>query len=376
MYDFSLYIHWPFCLSKCPYCDFNSHVSKSVDYDKWAEAYKISLLYHKNHFPLGNIKTIFFGGGTPSLMPASLVKQILNDAEALFGFASDIEISLEANPTSVEAEKFYDYAKAGVNRLSMGVQALNDRDLKILGRTHSVREAKEAFTTAKNIFKNISFDLIYARQGQTPDLWRQELEEGSTWAVGHISLYQLTIEEGTRFADWYKRGKISVPPDTACEEMYFLTDDVLKTQGYNNYEVSNYAKAGKKCQHNLAYWRYQPYIGIGPGAHGRVPLMNGHYMATDTVRLPEEWLNSVLTQNHPAFVTQEKLSRDDMYHEYVMMGLRLSEGINLTRFPDYQMPEKKLYYLLEENFVTLENDILKVTAKGRPLLNGILAEVL
>lgn len=370
-HNFSLYIHYPFCLSKCPYCDFNSHVNKEIDVDQWITAYKTALDYHKEHFDLGTIQTIFFGGGTPSLMPIRLVSSVLDYAQKLFGFASDIEITLEANPTSSEAKKFSDFASAGINRLSMGIQALNDTDLRKLGRTHSASEAIAAFEIAKKYFNRTSFDLIYARQNQTLESWQAELLQAVSLCIDHISLYQLTIEPDTRFADWYKRGKITLPPDDLSEEMYFLTDEILSGYGYENYEISNYATDNNQCRHNLAYWNYQPYIGIGAGAHGRVPIDNQSYWATETLKMPFEWL-----ERPSFFTTQEKISGSEYDLEYLLMSLRLNTGCDLNRLQTDILKTDAVEEFSKDGLLKLQGNRLIATSKGRPLLNAIIRGII
>jgi putative oxygen-independent coproporphyrinogen III oxidase len=374
--SFSVYVHWPFCLSKCPYCDFNSHVASVSDYDIWHQSFKTALLYHKNHFKTDRVDTIFFGGGTPSLMPPWLVEKILLDIDALFGFADDIEITLEANPTSVEAQKFIDYKQAGVNRLSMGIQALNDADLRALGRTHSVSDAMCAFETAKSVFNNVSFDLIYARQNQTLSAWEKELHYAMTLAIDHISLYQLTIEEGTMFANWYKRGKITVPNDELCEEMYFMTSDILASYGYDHYEISNFAKPNKQARHNLAYWNYRSYLGIGAGSHGRVFKNDGTLYATVAEKMPQNWLNIISKNDDAGFVSCDVVPESEQILEYVLMGLRLSTGIDLTRYPNLQLNKDKLFSYRQMGLLDYNDTHLWLTQRGRPVMNSILADIL
>lgn len=370
----SLYIHWPFCLSKCPYCDFNSHVAKVQNYDEWFCAYERIMLHHKENFVTDKLKTIFFGGGTPSLMPTDLVEKILQTAEKIFGFESDIEITLEANPTSSEAEKFKGYRKAGVNRLSMGIQSLNDADLRKLGRTHSALEAMNALTEAKKIFENISFDLIYARENQTLGAWREELTQALSLEPTHISLYQLTIEEGTMFSHWYKRGKITIPNDETAEELYFFTSDFLEENGFEHYEISNFAKQGREAKHNLAYWKYQPYMGIGAGAHGRIFDNSGKFYATYSEKMPEAWKNILLNNEEKNWLTLEEVPLEEQKIEFALMGLRLKEGIDKNRYDIKWNLDKIAYYnslgLLEE-----QGNILHLTKKGRPVMNGILADI-
>lgn len=374
--SFSVYVHWPFCLSKCPYCDFNSHVAAVSDYNIWHQSFKTALLYHKNHFRTDKVDTVFFGGGTPSLMPPLLIEKILRDIQDIFEFAGDIEITLEANPTSVEAQKFIDYKQAGVNRLSMGIQALNDADLKVLGRTHSVSDAMCAFETAKSVFNNVSFDLIYARQNQTLSAWEKELHYAMTLAIDHISLYQLTIEEGTIFANWYKRGKITVPSDELCEEMYFMTSDILTSYGYDHYEISNFAKPKKQARHNLAYWNYRSYLGIGAGSHGRVFKNDGTLYATVAEKMPQNWLN-IVSKNHDAgFVSCDVVPESEQILEYVLMGLRLSIGIDLTRYSNLQLNKNKLLSYKQMGLLDYNDTHLWLTQRGRPVMNSILADIL
>ncbi len=379
MSSLSYYIHWPYCLSKCPYCDFNSHVRPAPDYALWKAAYSQAIDRHFELFELAGkeAKTVFFGGGTPSLMPPDLVAFVIDKIAQKSGIAQGAEISLEANPTSSEAERFKAYAAAGVTRLSMGVQSLNNKDLRKLGRTHSAEEAKAAFEVAKSVFNSVSFDLIYAREGQTPQAWEQELTEAVALAVDHLSLYQLTIEEGTRFADFYRRGKLTLPPDEAAEEMYFLTARVLESHGYQNYEISNYAKPGAACEHNLTYWRYGEYIGIGPGAHGRVIGKDGIRKATETVKNPEIWLKQTLSaENNAGINVMNSLSTEEQATERALVGLRLAEGVDLLDFPENFFNQEALLEPIAENYFSLENNRLRVTPKGAPVLNYLLARIL
>jgi oxygen-independent coproporphyrinogen-3 oxidase len=330
-----------------------------------------------DNFDSTKISTIFFGGGTPSLMPPFMVENLINHAEKLFRFEKNIEITLEANPTSSEAKNFSAYYKAGVNRLSMGIQALNDIDLKRLGRTHSTSEALQAFDIAKNIFNRVSFDLIYARENQTLQDWEDELKKALSYSIDHISLYQLTIEENTRFADLYKLGKITLPQDELANAMYEQTHNILSQCGYDRYEISNYAKIGQECRHNLAYWRYQPYIGIGPGAHGRI-YKNQKFYATQTIKSPQTWLDSVATKNH-GMELMTILTPQEQAEEMLLMGLRLKEGININRFEticNKQLYQDNLNFLIEQKFLFIDNTQLIATQKGLCVLNSIIAELL
>jgi oxygen-independent coproporphyrinogen-3 oxidase len=374
---FGLYFHWPFCQAKCPYCDFNSHVAATIDQKAWERAYLSEIDRIAALTPGRLVNTIFFGGGTPSLMEPELVDAILSRVRASWTLANDVEITLEANPTSVEAGRFSGYRAAGVNRLSMGIQSLRDDDLHRLGRLHSVSEAQKAFDIARSAFDRVSFDLIYARQGQTQEDWRLELREALSMAVDHLSLYQLTIEQGTAFGDRYNRGQLrDLPSDDAAADMYFLTQEECDAAGMPSYEVSNHARKGSESRHNLIYWRYGDYAGIGPGAHSRLTL-DGQKYAIDTPLSPTLWLASVDAKGHGE---QERcaLPGYDQALEYLMMGLRISEGVDLSRLSalfgyNYSIKNK---YLLDDGFLKSENGRLSVTGKGRPLLNAIIRDLI
>ena len=375
---FGVYVHWPFCLAKCPYCDFNSHVSRSVDHDAWRTALLAETAHMRALTGPRQADTVFFGGGTPSLMPPATVAAIIDGIDRLWGLAPDAEITLEANPTSVEAAKFRDYAAAGVNRISMGVQALNDPDLKALGRMHSVAEARAAFDIARAAFDRVSFDLIYARVGQTVSAWEAELDEALNMAVDHLSLYQLTIEPGTRFAELHASGKLMPPPDADSAEMYAVTQDLTGAAGMPAYEVSNHAQPGTESRHNLVYWRYGDYAGIGPGAHGRITDSAGQRLATETLRDPTRWLVRVQSEGH-AITGAEPLSIDDQTTEQILMGLRLGEGIDLNRFQALAgsaLPEARLQSLIASGHLERLGNRLRATADGRIVLNTVLAELL
>ncbi len=374
---FGLYIHWPFCQAKCPYCDFNSHVAATIDQSEWERAY-LSEIERVSRETSGRVlNTVFFGGGTPSLMDPELVNAILSKVRDCWTLANDVEITLEANPTSVEAGRFQGYRDAGVNRVSMGIQSLHDKDLRRLGRLHSVSEAQKAFEIARNTFDRVSFDLIYARQGQTIEGWRSELREALSMAVDHLSLYQLTIEQGTAFGDRYNRGLLrDLPSDDTAADMYFVTQEECEAAGMPAYEVSNHAKPGSESRHNLIYWRYGDYVGIGPGAHGRLSL-GGQKYAIDTPLTPMQWLSSVAKQGHGEN-PREALSGYDQATEYLMMGLRISEGIEIARVSrllgrDLLIENK---YLIDDGFVQIENGRLMVTPKGRPLLNAVIRDLM
>lgn len=330
---FGVYIHWPFCAQKCPYCDFNSHVRfGGWDEARYLAAYKreldhVAALISRNQPRI--VSSIFFGGGTPSLMKPETVGGILDHIAKLWPVAPDAEITLEANPNSVEAARFAGFRKAGVNRVSIGVQSLREGDLKRLGRIHSVDEAKAAVAIAHRTFERVSFDLIYARPEQTLDEWRAELSEAIAMATGHLSLYQLTIEPETRFADLYAKGRLVIPAAEDAHDLYELTQELTAAANLNQYEISNHARAGEESRHNLLYWRYGEYVGIGPGAHGRIATPDAH-LATNTERNPERWLASVEESGH-GIVDAETLSSEQRTDEMLLMGLRLDEGIDLDR---------------------------------------------
>ncbi|HSF91191.1 MAG TPA: radical SAM family heme chaperone HemW, partial [Paracoccaceae bacterium] len=321
---FGLYIHWPFCQSKCPYCDFNSHVTAKIDQSRWKDAY-LKEIDRAGQETIGRtLQTVFFGGGTPSLMEPETVDAIVTKIRATWPTANDIEITMEANPSSVEVGRFNAYRQAGVNRVSVGVQALNDADLKALGRLHSVADALRAIEIAQHSFDRMSFDLIYARQGQTLDAWHQELQEALRLAQGHLSLYQLTIEDGTAFGDRFRRGLLrGLPDEDLGADMYMLTQDATGAEGYHSYEVSNYAKFGEESRHNCIYWNAGDYVGIGPGAHGRLTLA-GERWATEAKSNPSIWIHSI--EEDRTAEKRAKLSDDEQGTEYLMMGLRRDVG--------------------------------------------------
>lgn len=374
---FGLYVHWPFCAAKCPYCDFNSHVSRQIDEKVWRDAYLSEIKRVSDESSDKVLNTIFFGGGTPSLMSPDLVGDIIEAARRGWRWSNDVEITLEANPGSVEAGRFAGYRMAGVNRVSMGVQALNDRDLRRLGRIHSVAEAKAAFDIARREFDRVSFDLIYARQDQSLGDWRAELSEALDMAIDHLSLYQLTIEDGTAFADRFRAGGLrGLPEDDLAADMYDVTQEVCAAHGMSSYEVSNHARPGAESRHNLIYWHYGDYAGIGPGAHGRLTL-NGQRMATEAPRAPGAWLEAVKAGRGE--LAREVLSPQDQAIEYLMMCLRLNEGLDMNRFSaisGQNLPENRLESLTELGLVTRDGAILKTTTDGRLVLNSVLSELL
>ncbi len=374
---FGLYVHWPFCQAKCPYCDFNSHVVSRIDQSDWVTAYQAELRRMGDLLPHRLLNSIFFGGGTPSLMHPDTVAAVIETAREIWPFANDIEITLEANPGSVEAGRFAGYRDGGVNRISMGIQALNDDDLRRLGRIHSVAEAKKAFDVARTCFDRVSFDLIYARQGQTLAAWEAELAEALSMAIDHLSLYQLTIEEGTAFGDRYARGKLrDLPSDDNAADMYLATQDICAAHGLPGYEISNHARPGAESRHNQIYWRYGDYVGIGPGAHGRVTL-NGQRYATEAPRAPGAWLEAV--RNGSGTLPFDLLTQEDQVAEHMMMGMRLYEGLDLERHAQLAgapINQERLSHLLSLGMVTLDGTRLRATSEGRAVLNAVLRDLL
>ncbi|MVO17814.1 radical SAM family heme chaperone HemW [Parasedimentitalea huanghaiensis] len=374
---FGLYVHWPFCQAKCPYCDFNSHVTSKIDQKEWVKAYLSELKRHSELVPNRVLNAIFFGGGTPSLMLPETVAAVIEEARQIWPFANDIEITLEANPGSVEAGRFAGYRDVGVNRISMGIQALNDEDLRRLGRIHTVAEAQAAFDVARNCFDRVSFDLIYARQGQTLADWQDELNRALSMAIDHLSLYQLTIEEGTAFGDRYARGKLrNLPTDDTAADMYQATQDICENHGMPAYEVSNHARIGAESRHNLIYWRYGDYVGIGPGAHGRLSL-NGGRFATESIRAPGAWLKAVSKGSGDC--VNSRLTAEEFSAEHLMMGMRLVEGIDMARFQQlagHPLPQDKICDLIQLGMVSRSGSILQATDQGRAVLNAVLRELL
>ncbi|WP_170342639.1 radical SAM family heme chaperone HemW [Ruegeria arenilitoris] len=374
---FGLYVHWPFCEAKCPYCDFNSHVSRNIDQKQWLDSYLSELKRSAAEAPDRVLNTIFFGGGTPSLMAPETVAAVIDTARSLWRPANDMEITLEANPGSVEAGRFAAYRDAGVNRISMGIQAMNDEDLRRLGRIHTVAEARAAFDIARTCFDRVSFDLIYARQYQTLEAWRAELTEALSMAIDHLSLYQLTIETGTAFGDRYSVGKLrGLPEDDSAADMYLATQEICEAHGMPAYEVSNHAVPGAESRHNLIYWRYGDYVGIGPGAHGRITV-NGQRIATETRLAPNAWLNAATQGNGEKLRTP--LTAEEQANEYLMMCLRLTEGLDMDRFnrlSGHPLPQPKLDYLQDIGMITQDGPRVSATADGRAVLNAVIRELL
>jgi oxygen-independent coproporphyrinogen-3 oxidase len=372
---FGLYVHWPFCLSKCPYCDFNSHVRAQIDADAWGRALVRELNTIASRLDARpTLRSIFFGGGTPSLMPGAVVAGILNEADAIFGFAQDIEITLEANPTSVDAGRFRDYRAAGVNRVSLGVQSLNDDDLRALGRLHTVDEALRAVALAQEIFPRASFDLIYARPGQTVERWRAELDRALDVGCMHYSLYQLTFEEGTPFHAARERGTMTELDASAAADLYELTQERMTDAGLLAYEISNHAQPGEESRHNVIYWRYGDYLGIGPGAHGRLTI-EGRRIATSTTRHPETWAAGVAENAH-GLDRWEELSNEEQGTEALLMGLRLTEGVDVAPIETkLGRPLARVEALESQGLVTLTSGRQRATPRGRLVLNAVLRQL-
>lgn len=375
--SFAIYVHWPFCAAKCPYCDFNSHVRQNpVDQKRFSAALALEL--DKWSYEVGNrvVTSIFFGGGTPSLMLPESVESVLKTISKNWIMDDHVEITLEANPNSVEVSRFADYHSLGINRLSLGVQAFDDEALQALGRIHDHREALIALETTARIFDNYSFDMIYARPGQRPSMWKKELREALRYAREHISLYQLTIEEGTRFFRLWDTGQLQLPDEEDACRLYEITQEECEKQGLPAYEVSNHAKPGKESRHNLLYWRYGEYLGIGPGAHGRVITPEGR-IATRTERNPEKWLQSI-EMHSQALVEQNTLPLAMQAEEFLMMGLRLKEGISLKRLKDFSgfTPNPVIMNDLKGmDLLNLSGDRLAATKQGFLVLNTLIRKL-
>jgi putative oxygen-independent coproporphyrinogen III oxidase len=375
---FGIYIHWPFCEAKCPYCDFNSHVRhKPVDQKRFVEAYKRELDFMLRHTDHLTVSSVFLGGGTPSLMEPETVADILSHIRQNWQVSKTCEITLEANPSSVEAARFEGYAKAGVNRVSLGVQSLRDRDLKALGRLHDVNQALKAIDIAKTHFQRVSIDLIYARSGQTLDNWKSELKEAVELQCDHYSLYQLTIEPETPFERLYNLGKLPMPDDDRAAEFYAYTQKTMADAGLPAYEVSNHARIGQEARHNLLYWRYGLYAGVGAGAQGRLPHPQGR-LATSTLYNPEQWLESVEEKGH-GLRESDLTDPTSMADEMLLMGLRLREGLSLKHFEEtthHRLDFQTIHHLRDDDFIMLSDDgFLSVTHKGRFVMNSVVAEL-
>ena len=375
---FGVYVHWPFCLSKCPYCDFNSHVRQvPVDEARYVEAFRVELAHRAALAPGRIVSSIFFGGGTPSLMKPATVAAILEAIGSHWSVDPKAEITLEANPTSVEAERFRGYRAAGVNRVSLGVQAMNDTDLKSLGRLHTAAEAMGAVAVAASIFDRFSFDLIYARPGQTPAAWKAELSEAIARAAEHLSLYQLTIEPDTMFERLYKAGRLAMPDPDLSRALWDVTQEVTTAAGLPAYEISNHARPGAESRHNLVYWRYGEYAGVGPGAHGRLLTPKGR-IGQSTEKHPEMWLTIVETEGS-GVVETELLSVEEQGDEYLLMGLRLTEGIDPDRFEALsgrKLSPSRVSSLIEDGMISvLPDGRIRVTSEGFPVLDAVVADL-
>jgi putative oxygen-independent coproporphyrinogen III oxidase len=365
----ALYVHWPFCVSKCPYCDFNSHVRDQVDQATWRDALLADLAHEAAALPGRTVSSVFFGGGTPSLMPPETVAAVLDAAARAWGFAPEVEITLEANPSSVEAARFADLAAAGVNRVSLGLQALDEEALRFLGRAHGVDEGLAALDVAQREFARVSFDLIYARPGQPLAAWEAELGRALAFGTEHLSLYQLTIEPGTRFATEAAAGRLTIPDGDAAADLFEATRAMTAAAGLPAYEVSNHARPGAESRHNLTYWRYGDYAGIGPGAHGR---RGG--LATQRHRKPENWMAAVARNGHGA-QEETPLTATERAHEALLMGLRLREGVDLARIGRGWIDEGAVARLSDQGLVARDGNRLRVTEAGMLLLDAILPEV-
>ncbi len=378
MKDFGIYVHWPYCSAKCPYCDFNSHVRAAYDETRWCDAIIRELHWVRaaqDHSP-PDVSSVFFGGGTPSLTSGQSIATILDAIAKLWSVAANVEITLEANPASAEAARFRDYRQAGVNRVSLGMQALNNADLKFLGRLHNVAEAKSALKMAMAAFDRVSLDLIYARPGQTARKWRNELAEALAFGTEHLSLYQLTIEAETPFAILEKTGSLVVPGEDSAAELFELTQELTEAAGRPAYEISNHASPGAECRHNLIYWRYGDYAGVGPGAHGRITLTDGR-RATFAERLPERWMEKVAREGH-GYVEMRPIDEREASREHLLMNLRLREGLDTRAYATRwhtQLDQAKIADLTSHDLVQFDGVTLSATPKGRLVLNAILAEL-
>jgi putative oxygen-independent coproporphyrinogen III oxidase len=375
---FGVYIHWPFCAAKCPYCDFNSHVRhQPVDQPRFVKAFQAEMAAMRARTGARDVSSIFIGGGTPSLMEPATVAALLDAVARNWTVPLGIEVTLEANPSSVEAERFRGYRDAGVNRVSLGVQALNDADLRFLGRLHDVEQALGAIRLARETFPRLSFDLIYARPRQTLESWEAELERAIGYAADHLSLYQLTIEEGTRFHALHEAGKLKTLDLDTAADLYALTQDVTAARGLPAYEISNHARPGAESRHNLIYWRYGEYVGVGPGAHGRF-IENRRRVVTFTEKVPETWLNLVEARGH-GVIGGETLTRGEEADEFLLMGLRLVEGIDLARYEALSgrgLEHKRLAGLQEEGFIEpIGNSRLRATPQGMVVLDALVADL-
>ena len=374
---FGIYLHWPYCESKCPYCDFNSYVEKNVNWYEWELSFLSQLGFYYQETGDRRVNSIFFGGGTPSLMNPKLVSNIINHISNLWGFEDTVEITLEANPSSVESRRFAEFKAAGVNRVSIGVQALNNIDLKKLGRLHSVQDALNAIEIGKDTFDRVSFDLIYARQDQKLQDWELELKKALTLEPDHLSLYQLTIEPNTTFGNLKEKGKLSgLPDENLGGDLYHLTNNLCYKFGLNPYEVSNYSRKNHESIHNKIYWNYGDYLGVGPGAHGRITTQKGRF-ATQNYYSPIKWQKNAL--NNAGESIRTLINGKDQADEMAMMGLRLNSGFSKERYfrlSGKKLNEKTLTFLISDNLITVENNFIKATAQGRVVLNSMILNIL
>lgn len=378
----AIYVHWPFCLKKCPYCDFNSHVRDEVSHDRWRTALVREIDTFAEKFPNLSASSIFFGGGTPSLMEPETVGAVIERIHLHWG-TEKIEVTLEANPSSVEAGRFRAYRQAGINRLSMGIQSLRDEALQFLGRLHNTAEALKALEVARDNFDRVSFDLIYARPQQSLEDWGAELTEALQFSPSHLSLYQLTIEEGTAFYHQFHRGKFTLPNEDEAAALYDLTQDITELAGLPAYEISNHARPGEESRHNLSYWQGDFYLGIGPGAHGRAPAPRaGGASAHAQIKRPEDWLNAVEQHGHGT-EQLEQVMPEDRFVECMMMGLRLKSGVNISALEAKtgqkavdHLNKDALADLIADGYLNHQSDSLALTPKGHPLLNFILGKLL
>lgn len=367
----SLYIHWPFCLSKCPYCDFNSHVRDQIDPKAWQDAYLKELDYFADYLEAHQISSIFFGGGTPSLMPADVVATLIDTITSRFKTVDHLEITLEANPTSVETKHFKSLNQAGINRISLGIQSFQDEALKFLGREHSSNEAMHAIDTARSTFDRHSFDLIYTRPDQTLTSWEKELAQALDYVGDHLSLYQLTIEKGTPFYKAFQTGEFTLPTETESADFYELTQNIMESINLPAYEISNHAKPGQECQHNLAYWHYQDYLGIGPGAHSRI-MKNNQKTAIMMTHHPEKWLEQVESRGH-GIQNEQPLSNEEAFSEFLLMGLRLTEGVSFNNIDSHYIEQlqSKIPSLVDEGLVENIPGKIQLTRKGMLVTNKV-----
>jgi len=375
---FGIYVHFPFCAARCPYCDFNAHVRTAVDEAAWLTGVERELAWvAQQQTGRPAVETVFFGGGTPSLMSGAAAGRVLETIAALWSVAEDAEITLEANPASADAARFADYRAAGINRLSLGVQALNDADLKALGRLHDRAEALAALALAQKTFGRVSLDLIYARPGQTDAQWRDELRQALSFGTGHLSLYQLTIEPETPYALRQAKGELVIPDDDLAADLYETTQEITEAAGLPAYEISNHARPGAESRHNLIYWRYGDYAGVGPGAHGRLQTQGGR-LATAAIRLPERWREQVSREGH-GLAERVAIPDGDAAREHLLMALRLAEGLDLSAYElrwGVRPPMEKCAPLIAQGLLRLEGDVLAATPAGRLVLNAVIGEIL